>query len=608
MDNKVEVFIPGRLCILGEHSDWAAGYRAVNSKIEKGYAIVAGLNLGIYLRGYKSEVFYYEYDDKKLCLSCEELLIRNDKDFFEYVIASAKVMQSKYKVSGVKIICDKMTLPMKKGLASSAAICVAVIRVYNLLFDLKLSVETEMELAYEAETSTGSKCGKLDQVCAYGQGLRKIVFDSEKIEISSLHTNSNLQFILVNLQGEKETKKILSDLNCEFVNEMDTNKGRLINSLGEFNRCCVNEATQKLVDDDVFGFGHVMNKFQENFDLNVACYSEELRAPQLHRLINYCSEIENIIACKGVGSQGDGMAQILLDCGSQAEEIMQGIRDTLKMECYSFKTGQIDLNAIIPIAGKGTRMYPYTTIIDKAMLPVIDSGKVYPALSLILRELYFSKQIKTVNLIINEKQDEIISKLGNLLSADKIDVSLLCSTQIRRGFGGAIASSKFLNEPGFSMVCLGDYIYKGASYGDCTRQLVELWRKNNKSIVGIKAIPVTDTKKFGVVHGEWIDDRILRITKIVEKPETEYAKENLMIEYQGNRSVFAFFGQYIIDNDILRKMSLTGDNEEIGFSEFLNEYAQRQDMYAVVIQGDSYDLGNPKDYYSSFVEYGKDNV
>ena len=73
---------------------------------------------------------------------------------------------------------------------------------------------------------------------------------------------------------------------------------------------------------------------------------------------------------------------------------MQGIRDTLDMECYSFKTGQIDLNVIIPITGIGTRMYPSTTIIDKAIFPAIDSGNVYPVLSMILRELYFSKQIK----------------------------------------------------------------------------------------------------------------------------------------------------------------------------------------------------------------------
>ena len=123
---------------------------------------------------------------------------------------------------------------------------------------------------------------------------------------------------------------------------MDRKGGRLTSSLGVFNSSCVDEATQKLCNSDVLGFGHVMNKFQENFDLNVACYSEELKAPRLHRLIDYCKEIKGVIACKGIGSQGDGMAQILLDCDSQVEEIMHGIRDTLAMECYSFSTGQID--------------------------------------------------------------------------------------------------------------------------------------------------------------------------------------------------------------------------------------------------------------------------
>ena len=126
MDNKVEVFVPGRLCILGEHSDWAAVYRTKECYIEKGYALVAGLNLGIYLRGYESEGFSYEYNDKKINLSFKELISRNTKDFFEYVVSSAKVIHSKYKVAGAKIICDKMTLPIKKGLASSAAICVAL--------------------------------------------------------------------------------------------------------------------------------------------------------------------------------------------------------------------------------------------------------------------------------------------------------------------------------------------------------------------------------------------------------------------------------------------------------------------------------------------------
>lgn len=608
MDNKVEVFVPGRLCILGEHSDWAAVYRTKECYIEKGYALVAGLNLGIYLRGYESEGFSYEYNDKKINLSFKELISRNTKDFFEYVVSSAKVIHSKYKVAGAKIICDKMTLPIKKGLASSAAICVAVIRIYNLIYDLKLSVEDEMALAYEAEISTGSMCGKMDQVCAYGQGVRKIVFDADKIETFPLSVNKELQFVLVDLQGEKDTKKILADLNCEFINELETNEHKLITALGSFNKCCVEEASKLLDSGDVLEFGHVLNKFQNSFDENVACFSEELRAPRLHKLMDYCSNMEGVIACKGIGSQGDGMAQILLDSCHSSSEITKNIRNKLGMDCYSYRIGQSCLNAIIPIAGKGTRMYPYTKIVDKSMLPVIYSGKVYPALCLIIRELYYSKQIEKINLIVNDNQFEMIKALGNLLQLEGIFIQLEYTVQRGKGFGGAISSSKCLCDPGFSMVCLGDYVYKSRRYGDCTTQLIDYWKKNNKSVVGIKPISITETEKFGVVYGDWVSDNILRISKIVEKPEPQYASENLMIEYRGENNVFAFFGQYIIDNDIMRRMSISGEKEEIGFSEFLNEYAQRQDMYAIVIKGESYDLGNPKDYYCAFVEYGKDTI
>ena len=35
-DEEVDVFVPGRLCILGEHSDWAAEYRTENPSIAYG--------------------------------------------------------------------------------------------------------------------------------------------------------------------------------------------------------------------------------------------------------------------------------------------------------------------------------------------------------------------------------------------------------------------------------------------------------------------------------------------------------------------------------------------------------------------------------------------
>ena len=51
MDEKeVELFVPGRLCLFGEHSDWAGGHRRQNPDIEKGFTIVAQTSQGTYAR------------------------------------------------------------------------------------------------------------------------------------------------------------------------------------------------------------------------------------------------------------------------------------------------------------------------------------------------------------------------------------------------------------------------------------------------------------------------------------------------------------------------------------------------------------------------------
>ena len=44
----MELFVPGRVCLFGEHSDWAGGYRRVSTAIEKGYTLICGTNQGIY--------------------------------------------------------------------------------------------------------------------------------------------------------------------------------------------------------------------------------------------------------------------------------------------------------------------------------------------------------------------------------------------------------------------------------------------------------------------------------------------------------------------------------------------------------------------------------
>lgn len=51
----------------------------------------------------------------------------------------------------------RTTLPLKKGLSSSAALCVLVARAFNRAYGLKLTTRGEMQYAYEGERMTPSQ-------------------------------------------------------------------------------------------------------------------------------------------------------------------------------------------------------------------------------------------------------------------------------------------------------------------------------------------------------------------------------------------------------------------------------------------------------------------
>ena len=154
----IKLFVPGRLCLFGEHTDWAGHYRTMNAAIVPGAAIVTGIEQGIYAEVEKSKNFVVTSDAPQIsdhwhdfsCRMDEQTLKRvaRSGDFFCYCAGVASYMLQWYRVGGVRIKITNMTLPMKSGLSSSAAICVLVARAFNLIYNLNLNTMGEMNIAY----------------------------------------------------------------------------------------------------------------------------------------------------------------------------------------------------------------------------------------------------------------------------------------------------------------------------------------------------------------------------------------------------------------------------------------------------------------------------
>jgi galactokinase len=157
----MQIFVPGRVCLFGEHSDWAGAYRTQNPAIHQGLALVLGTQQGIHARVYPNKQLVLKSslnNDQVVEFACDmefnELNRRaREGGFFSYACGVAAELIHRFPIikSGVYVENYKTDLPIAKGLSSSAAICVLVARAFGLVYDLKLSVQDEMDIAYQGE-------------------------------------------------------------------------------------------------------------------------------------------------------------------------------------------------------------------------------------------------------------------------------------------------------------------------------------------------------------------------------------------------------------------------------------------------------------------------
>ena len=631
----IKLFVPGRLCLFGEHTDWAGHYRTMNADVAPGAAIVTGIEQGIYAEVEKSSLFEVQSVATEIegqwqdfaCRMDEQELKRIAKSgsFFCYCAGVASYMLEWYKVGGVRIKITSMTLPMKSGLSSSAAICVLVARAFNLLYNLNLNTLGEMNIAYVGELRTSSRCGRLDQACAFGVKPSLMTFDGDEIEVQTLNVKKPLYWVFADLCGEKDTVKILRDLNKAYPFASTEDEQREHDALGVLNQDIVNRAIKCMAEGDVEQLGRLMSEAEELFNSHVTpmCPSE-LEAPKLRAALADPKVLPLVYGGKGVGSHGDGSVQFLarsIDCQQQLVDYLNA--QGMKAYPLTIKPVHTVRRAIIPVAGFGTRLYPATRAMKKDFFPIpCPDGMVRPVILILLEELVQSG-IEEICLVLGSEEErrlyadfferpiseDHLNKLSK--EAQEYENHILdigkrlryVYQRDKRGFGHAVyqAAAFARNEP--VLLMLGDTLYRSLTNKPCALQLIEEYERYNCLIVGLYPVALNDVSHFGIMSGVWEDkdERILNVTTINEKPTPTYAEEFLSVRNSmGSREYCSVFGQYILTPEVfeqlaadIKKADEEGTSREIELTSALEAVRSRVGMMGVRLYSQRFDMGNP---------------
>jgi len=345
MRDELDVFVPGRLCLFGEHSDWAGGYRRENPALTPGYCIAVGTEQGIRARVCRNNGEFVArslrpdtgtVETVRAPMAIEPLVrIAREGGFWSYAAGTAAEALRDHDCGGVTIDCYAMDLPLRKGLSSSAAICTLTARALNQLYGLGLSVRGEMELAYRGEVATPSRCGRMDQICAYGSIPCFLTFDGDGMEVEPLSVGGLFYYLIVDLNGEKDTVRILADLNACYPNAPGPIARSVRDALGTENREIVGVARHALIQGNALALGALMRRAQLVFDRQVApACPQQLEAPLLHQALALPALQPLILGAKGVGSQGDGTAQFLTKGPQEQDEARDILKRMLGMNSY----------------------------------------------------------------------------------------------------------------------------------------------------------------------------------------------------------------------------------------------------------------------------------
>jgi UTP--glucose-1-phosphate uridylyltransferase len=284
--------------------------------------------------------------------------------------------------------------------------------------------------------------------------------------------------------------------------------------------------------------------------------------------------------------------------------------------------------AIIPAAGFGTRLFPATKAIKKEFFPIIDKdGRAKPVILAIVEEA-ISAGIEEIGIVVQPGDRALFEdffkappkkELFNKLSPQNQEYSqylqdlgkkiTILTQDKQEGYGHAVFCAKSWVKDQPFLLMLGDHVYSSDIEKSCASQVLEIYEKVHKSVVGLTTMPAEILHQAGCVTGTWQESNtMLSLTQLSEKPNIDYARTYLRVEGMADDQFLCIFGLYVLTSKIFDCLQEHISNNfrergEFQLTSCLDKLCQAEGMTGYIVKGKYFDTGMPDVYRQTMIDF-----
>ena len=266
--------------------------------------------------------------------------------------------------------------------------------------------------------------------------------------------------------------------------------------------------------------------------------------------------------------------------------------------------------AIIPLAGLGTRLLPLTSVFAKELLPIngragieyildecIDAG-IKEVVFIISKKKemikdYFYNDRFYKKIIKKKKDPRIIKEYRKILRYKKMIKFVYQNKPLGTG-DAVLKTKKYIKDKFFLMLLPDDLIIKK----NCSKSMIKVHNRYNSSIMASMNVNKDSVSRWGIYKiGNKLDKKNYTIKDVIEKPSIKNAPSNK-----------AVIGRYILPKKIFSKLASQspGKGGEIHITDAIQSLIRENNKFiAHDFSGKYLDCGSMNGYIKSTLEIAK---